>query len=326
MDADGFGQAMVQVEEITDRESFAAWLEAQPEDRRYEVAVTLATRCALRVFPIWAAAMRQDWARTGDVTPLPSLRSMLISGVAGRMPTPDIRNAAASAAYAAADAEIMSLLRQDIQGIDHGDDLLTLPLWPEEIPDRIATAWTSGRTWMQANPGYSFWIRWYEAVLAGRPLTGDWQSHWQLMQDIALIAPADWDKGAERVAGVIEKLEEKHSYRVSTETQGEATTLLRAALGQFGFNDIRHLMELLPFAEDLKHLKDPDAVSDFVAGMDQQRHEIETFMRAVDREGRSLQGAGGILTYFEEVLTETSKARQLIQLNVGWIIDCGEIL
>ncbi|MCG7625301.1 hypothetical protein MHM97_18255 [Epibacterium sp. Ofav1-8] len=370
MDADGFVRAMVHVEEIVDRESFKAWLEALPEDRRHEVAVTLATRCALRVFPIWAAAMRQDWARTGDVTPLPSLRSMLISGVAGRMPTPDIRNAAADAgdyaaasaayayaaadeadaapaAYAAADAatdaasaadaayaasayaasaEIMSLLRQDIQGIDLGGDLLTLPLWPEEIPDKIATSWTSGRTWMQANPGYSFWIRWYEAVLAGRPLTGDWRSHWQLMQDIALIAPGDWDKGAEHVAGVIEKLEEKHSYRISTETQGEATTLLRAALGQFGFNDIRHLMELLPFAEDLKHLKDPDAVSDFVAGMDQQRHEIETFMRAVDREGRSLQGAGGILTYFEEVLTETSKARQLTQLNVGWIIDCGEIL
>ncbi|MFP3422630.1 hypothetical protein R0K19_24995, partial [Bacillus sp. SIMBA_161] len=86
----------------------------------------------------------------------------------------------------------------------------------------------------------------YEAILAGRPLTSDWHSHWQLMQDIALIAPEDWDKGAEHLAGVIEKLEEKHSYRVSTETQGEATTLLRAALGQFGFNDIRHLMELLP--------------------------------------------------------------------------------
>ncbi|MFY1706690.1 hypothetical protein [Tritonibacter scottomollicae] len=273
MDAVDFGQAMVQVEEIVDRESFQAWLEALPKARRYEVAVGLATRCALRVFPIWAAAMQQDWARKGDLTPLPSLRSMLISGVAVEMPTQDIRNAAvraADAAYVAASAadaavraaadaadaaaasaavradaaayaadavvraaasaavradaadaastavraaaaasvaEIMSILRQDIQVIDRGDDLLTLPLWPGEIPDKIATAWTSGRTWMQETPGYSFWIRWYEAILEGRPLTGDWDSHWRLMQDIALIAPEDWDEGAKHVGGVIDEME-----------------------------------------------------------------------------------------------------------------------
>lgn len=57
-----------------------------------------------------------------------------------------------------------------------------------------------------------------------------------------------------------------------------------------------------------------------------KKRAIETFLRAIEREGRALQGAGGILTYFEEVLTEVSKARQLKRLNVGWIVDCGEIL
>ncbi len=68
---------------------------------------------------------------------------------------------------------------------------------------------------MQDNLGYSFWIRWYEVILAGRPLTGDWQSHWQLMHDIALIAPQDWDKGAEHVAGAIEGLCKRYALNMT---------------------------------------------------------------------------------------------------------------
>jgi hypothetical protein len=63
---------------------------------------------------------------------------------------------------------------------------------------------------MEAAPGHAFWIRWYDAILAGRPLTGDWDSHWQLMHNIALIVPEDWGEGKEpdafRVAGIIEGL------------------------------------------------------------------------------------------------------------------------
>lgn len=374
------------VSEIVDRDSFQAWLEELPEERRYEWAVTLATRAALRAFPLWAAAMPTEWARKGDLTVLPLSRSLLISAVAVKMPTADIKDAAAassfaayassssssaayaayassssadaassayasssssvyasSSSYAAASAAYASsaadaaasddswaMLRGDILELEQGVDLGRLRLWPQETPPEIAEAWTTGRTWMEPAPGHAFWIRWYEAVLAGRPLTGDWDSHWQLMHDIALIPDADWGEGKEadavRVAGIIAKIEDTYSYRVTDTTLSEATTLLHAALGQFGFDEIRRLMELLPFAEDLKQLKDPEAVADFVAAMDQQRREIETFLRAVHREGRGLQGAGGILTYFEEVLEEVSKARQLNQLNVGWIIDCGEIL
>ncbi|OIQ44589.1 MAG: hypothetical protein BM558_07190 [Roseobacter sp. MedPE-SW] len=367
------------VSKIVDRDSFKTWLEKLPKERRYEWGVSLATRAALRVFPVWAVEMPRDWARKRDLTVLPLSRSLLISVVAVKMPTTDIRDAAdasyvasyaanaanaascaanaakaasyavnassssssssssyaasyASASYAASYASAVSwtLLRGDILELEQGADLRRLRLWPQEMPPEIAEAWTTGRTWMEPAPGHAFWIRWYDAILAGRPLTGDWDSHWQLMHDIALIDPDDWGKGKEQdaihVAGIIAKIEDTYSYRVTDTTLSEATTLLHAALGQFGFDEIRRLMELLPFAEDLKQLKDPEAVAAFVAAMDQQRREIETFLRGVDREGRGLQGAGGILTYFEEVLEEVSKARQLNQLNVGWIIDCGEIL
>lgn len=234
LDVVNFGRAMVRVGEIVDHESLKAWLDEQSEEHLYEVAVSLATRCALRVFPIWAKEMRADRARERNLAHLPILRSILISGVAAQMPTPDIKfaataatafataraSSAAAAAFALALAEaadavfaaaMWDALQQDIQALERGDNLLTLPLWPEATPDEIFAAWTKGRDWMQANSGYRFWIRWYEAVLTGRSVTGDWQSHWQLMQDIALIAPEDWDKGAEHVAGVIDLISQKHA-------------------------------------------------------------------------------------------------------------------
>ena len=86
------------VREIVDRESFQVWLENLPEERRYEWAVTLASRAALRVFPFWAAEMPEDWARGRDLTVLPLSRRILISAVAVKMPTADIKRASASAA------------------------------------------------------------------------------------------------------------------------------------------------------------------------------------------------------------------------------------
>lgn len=244
------------VSEIVDQKSFEAWLAEQSEDRRYEVAVALATRCALRVFPIWAAAMHEGWAREVDLTVLPVVRSLTISWVAVRKPTSKVKRAAAvarsltsstasvasrgddyaakagAAAYAAATAtaaatyaaaradeaaEMWGVLHQDIRALDHGEDLLSLPLWSEELPSKITREWSIGRRWMQTNAGYSFWIRWYEAVLAGRPLTGDWDNHWQLMHDIALIDPEDWGDGKEpdaiRVAGIIDLIIQKHALR-----------------------------------------------------------------------------------------------------------------
>ena len=125
----------------------------------------------------------------------------------------DAASAAAAAASASAAAyadDSWALLRGDILELEQGGDLRTLHLWPQETPPEIAEAWTTGRAWMEAAPGHAFWIRWYDAILAGRPLTGDWDSHWQLMYNIALIDPKDWGEGKEpdafRVAGIIEGL------------------------------------------------------------------------------------------------------------------------
>jgi hypothetical protein len=261
------GTAHLDVSEIVDRKSFEAWLEELPEERRYEWAVTLATRAALRVFPFWASAMREDWARSGDLTMLSLSRGVFTSAVAAQTPTADIIKAvnagasnvdadyrvAADAAsgrrdgvqyidaadatlYATASAgytdrtaeyaahavtyasvvatDYWARLRSDILEQKQGANLSTRPLWSGDMPAAIAEAWAKGRTWMEVAPGHAFWIRWYEAILAGRPLTQDWDSHWQLMHDIALIPDKEWGEGKEqdaiRVAGIIAEIEDKY--------------------------------------------------------------------------------------------------------------------
>jgi len=252
------------VREIVDQKSFEAWLEALPEERRYEWAVTLATRAALRVFPFWGAAMLRDMARRRNWTVLPICRNVLISAVAVKIRTANIRRAAdtsvdaadaaitvepsigsgggttddalsaasaaiftaeaatdtgvaVDAALAIGNADLLrwAVLRADILELEQGFDLRTLPLWSEDMPADIAEAWEKGRAWMEAAPGHAFWIRWYEAILAGRPLTQDWDSHWQLMHDIALVPDEDWGEGKEQdaigVARIIDLITQKHA-------------------------------------------------------------------------------------------------------------------
>lgn len=127
----------------------------------------------------------------------------------------------AYAAYAVGDpdyaayADAWTLLRADSLALEQGIDLRTLPLWPAGMSADMVEAWTKGRAWMEDAPGHAFWIRWYEAILEGKPLTQDWDSHWQLMQDIALIPNEDWGEGKEqdaiRVAGLIDLITQKHA-------------------------------------------------------------------------------------------------------------------
>jgi len=82
---------MVDVAEITDRDSLEAWL----QDRSREDAVMIAHRAAMRVAPIYWRWVAQR--PKGELTELPVLRSCLISGVAGTWANREIRSAASSA-------------------------------------------------------------------------------------------------------------------------------------------------------------------------------------------------------------------------------------
>lgn len=92
--------------QFKDEESLGAWLKTRPRAD----SVIVAHRAAMRGAPIWSAAVVAEWARKRDLTAVPLLRLNLISGVAAKMPTPEIRFAAARAADAAGLAAVDAAL------------------------------------------------------------------------------------------------------------------------------------------------------------------------------------------------------------------------
>ena len=85
-----------------------------------------------------------------------------------------------------------------------------MPLWPDpETP--LASEWQAVRAaWSAAGPGWQFWTRWYDAALQGRPLLGDWDRHWALLTDIALIENDLWDAAPDVVNERIIEIVQTH--------------------------------------------------------------------------------------------------------------------
>ncbi len=321
--------------EITDEESFEAWLNARPEETRDADAEMLSIHSETRMFPFWVQAIPKDKMLLAlDLTPLPYARSLLSRPLASKVTTEEALFAADNAAQKSLHVlaavyfyeRFWSARSSECQLLEQGVDLHLTPLWRSGVPEAAKNAWRDARDWMQRTPGYEFWIRWYEAALAGCPLTGDWDSHWQLLHDIALISNEDWEKGAEHVAGLIAEIEDASTYRVDPQVRLTAERLLRASLGRFSFSEIRHLMEMLPFANDLKELKDQEILETFLGEAEEVTWEIELFLSGLTREELKLQGSGGVLTCFESALEEIGKGRQLSSINIGRVIVCGERL
>ena len=101
-------------------------------------------------------------------------------------------------------------LRLDFSFGDSKNELIHTKLWSDTSFSVAMSDWPITRDFLREIPGYGFWIRWCEAALEGRPLTGDWGSHWQMLRDIALIPNDDWEQGAEHIAGRIDIIAEKN--------------------------------------------------------------------------------------------------------------------
>lgn len=77
------------------------------------------------------------------------------------------------------------------------------PLWRSNNP--IDHLWVGMKNELQNRPeDWSFWIDWYQRILDGRP------QNWDMLEEIALIDPEDWDKGAEHVNGLIGDIQARY--------------------------------------------------------------------------------------------------------------------
>ncbi|HGG64922.1 MAG TPA: hypothetical protein ENK34_10170 [Rhodobacteraceae bacterium] len=101
---------MVKVSEIKDRESLEEWLLDRPEDETKKFAISIAHRAAMRVLPVyWEWVERSELAKKHELTALPVLLCNFTSGIACKMPTPEIRDAADLAfSFATTDTSVVS--------------------------------------------------------------------------------------------------------------------------------------------------------------------------------------------------------------------------
>lgn len=246
--------------QITDRESLEAWLNT----RTREDSVIIAHRAAMRVAPVWIAALAMGEAPTPDLTAAPLMRLNLIAGVGAKRPGIEIRpvsaaraavtasvsseaGEAASAASAVAaasyaDSAIASAARAAVSAAEAAD---AEAVWKSiendarSMPSNEALAklplwpssnpledlWTASVPILRDTPGGAFWIDWYQRALDGRP------QNWDLLRDVALIEDSVWQAGGvalgERIAREVERhrlLEEVRRLR-----EGLAEARLRTA-------------------------------------------------------------------------------------------------
>ena len=84
----------IAIEDIKDHESLIGWLEAFPgtDQEKRQAVIFIAARAAARVLSLaWEFHVYQTAERKADFSAFPILGSVLISGVAAKMPTLDVR-------------------------------------------------------------------------------------------------------------------------------------------------------------------------------------------------------------------------------------------
>ncbi|WP_296641497.1 hypothetical protein [Roseinatronobacter sp.] len=145
-------------------------------------------------------------------------------------------------------------------------DLRSLDLWHvNNSENRETAAWNSGKSKILAQgEGWRFWVEWYENALYGRP------QDYALLTKIALIDPADWDKGADHVNALIQRIVEQH-------TLARDARALKAEISQ--------LKERLQSVEHRSHNNPPEMVDETVAA----QKEVTIIWAALEEAAQELE-------------------------------------
>ena len=289
-----------------DQEEFENWLREQ--DR--ETCAKIATRAALRVFPVVA---QSPFYEGKENLTLLTARTLLISGASVTMPTPGLRSVASSAArtadaaaYAAsvtlapsgfsydpAFEAVQSAVETAIRASD-GDardvlagvfadtqippnQLFLIPLWH----DKPAPNWDLPDENLLDTPAFAFWKEWYEGFLHGTPMD------WDLQREVALIPDAEWEKGAEHIARLIEEIRARLALRKRiAELESALVVASGDRLGIGGNNPPEAIDAELPVAKELLVIWEP---------LQDLKEEVEAKEPDKGRVARAIEALGAAL-------------------------------
>lgn len=205
----------------------------------------------------------------------------------------------------------------DAQELEQRSNLDEVKLWRHSPPDWFVASEREMREILSRDPEtWDFWLRWWDGILTGKPL------NWELQKAVALEIPEEAWSDPKTVAAHIREIEAR--FRVK-DNENKAIGYLHAAIADYSFDSIDRVMRLVPFKEDIEHIRTPEKIAAFLADTDVLRDDLELYLRALAAEG-GMQWAGFIKTYFQAILEELAQARQLQHLRVGRIISLGKKL
>ena len=218
-------------------------------------------------------------------------------------------------------------LQRDAAALSEAADPNQQALWRLDAPDVVVAAErVMLALWSQAPETWDFWRRWWEGARDGKPLD------WELQKRVALIPPEDWAKNdPAHIARLIRQIEADWQAEQQAKADQDlaeafaAQEVIRAALGDFRFDTFEQVLRLVPFAEDIRFLRDPEALARFLDDSGALVSDASTFTRALAAEG-GRQGAGSISVYLSEVVSEFARGRKTGELRVGRIVELGSDL
>ncbi len=268
---------------IIDHESFATWLEVQPR----EIVLAIGVRASLRNFPLSLSNPDPLTSKFPNQILSWLFRSNLIAHMAARNGVA-VYSLAAHNAYAvrseiqgvivsnilteaalvvcdlsqatsdsskiisnhinySTPVGLMHEMVGDADYLDSGVEVTTLvewPIWKDKFEStELWPYWLELKGFLERSEiNWSFWIDWYQRILDGRP------QNWDMLKEIALIDPEDWDKGAEHVNGLIAKIQARYAVKETVEVAREVLEQRPVAALGIGHNNPPEDIEDDPFS------------------------------------------------------------------------------
>ena len=217
---------------------------------------------------------------------------------------------------------VWTAVRTDAGQVADGRFPDALPLWHGGAGP-LAAQWTEIKARVAGAPdadGWQFWLAWYDALLYGRPMLGVAARTLEMLEKIALIDPATWDKGPEVVNPVIREIWELHRLRADAAAlRAEKDALLRerATVAQRSHNAPPGLVE-----------DEPELAAQVTiiwAALDEAGEELEAASpdksRLREIAGRMLAALRAVAAYCGEVSHRTiMSAATVVGSGLGVVI------
>jgi hypothetical protein len=194
----------------------------------------------------------------------------------------------------------------DLDAEESASLIFSYRLWREGLIPEAAKSGLDALSsfWRKDQATWSFWQRWYEAMLEGHPLD------WDLQREVALIPDEDWKKGPKHIARLIEEIEARFALKARIrELEDE---LSRASKDRFGIggNDPPEAIENTPsIAKEFTIIWAP---------LQDLKSEVESSAPEPSRTAR-------FLTLLAEALRQglrwcASKADLMVDQSIKWAV------